>query len=81
MDVLQPEVYRGAPVVFIMMGLARAPLPGFAGCPRRAGHASTWEMAAQVQQTRSQLLCPKLAGPFFMEQALLEVARAVGAQP
>lgn len=24
MDVLQPEVYRGAPVVFIMTGLARA---------------------------------------------------------
>lgn len=81
MDVLQPEVYRGAPVVFIMTGLARAPLPGFIGCPRRAGHASPWEMAAQVQQTPSQLLCPNLAAPFFMEQALLEVARAISAQP
>lgn len=80
-DVLQPEVSRGAPVVFIMTGLARAPLPGLAGCPRRAGHASMWEMAAQVQQTPSQLLCPNLAGLFFMERALLEVARAVGAQP
>lgn len=81
MDLLQPEVYGEAPVVFILMGLARASLPGLAGYPWGAGDASKWEMVAQVQRTPSQLQYLNLASPFFMEQVLLETARAASAQP
>lgn len=68
-NLLEPEFHNRNSHDIYQDGVDQDLSPGL-GCQWMMGDACRWEIAAKVQQTPSQLQCPNLAGPLFMEQAL-----------
>lgn len=68
-NLLEPEFHNRNSHDIYQHGVGQDLSPGL-GCQWMMGDACRWEIAAKVQQTPSQLQCPNLAGPLYMEQAL-----------